>query len=73
MLNFYIKSFNVCLTAAGNQAKKNLHHFAVLAVQHDKPRGQNMAVTLRARNSVNTLFYDQSNILDLVTSWKAIV
>ena len=55
MFNFYIKIFNVCLTAVGNRAKLNKPTpFAVLAVRRDKTTGQNMAVTLRARNSVNT-------------------
>ena len=35
MLNFYIKSFNVCLTAAGNREKKPTP-FAVLAIRRDK-------------------------------------
>ena len=46
--------------------------FAVLAVRRDKPLKQNMAVTLRARNSVNAFTIKVILFLDLVTSWKAI-
>ena len=66
MLNFYIKSFNVCLTAAGNRAKWT---YTICGLSGSA--WQNHGSYIESKK-FSEYIYDQSDILDLVTSREAI-